>query len=84
MRTIFILASCLALSGCFFFWIPIHSGETFSGNTCVNSAAYVGQRIKNTDGRFGTLKTIYGSSDKCRQDVAMPILVEVEYDEGKK
>lgn len=83
MKLVFILSSCLTLSGCFFFMIPIPSGETFYGNTCVNESAYVGQRIKNMDGRIGTLKTIYGSSDRCRKDTKMPVLAEVVYEEGK-
>jgi hypothetical protein len=46
---------CLLLQGCFAFWVPLPRSDS-AGNTCVDTSAYVGQRIKNDDGRMGTLK----------------------------
>jgi hypothetical protein len=69
---------CLLLQGCFAFMVPLPRADS-AGNTCVDTNAYVGQRIKNDDGRSGTLKTIYGASDRCRGQRTRPILVEVEY-----
>jgi hypothetical protein len=76
-----VVLSCLMLNGCFFFMVPLPSSDTFSyANTCVGSEnAVVGKRIKHNDGRIGTIKTVYGSSDRCRKDAALPILTEVEY-----
>jgi hypothetical protein len=76
-----VVLSCLMLNGCFFFMVPLPSSDTFSyANTCVGSEnAEVGKRIKHADGRIGTIKTVYGSSERCRKDAAHPILTEVEY-----
>ena len=77
MRLVLIAASCMTLGGCFFFYIP---GSLFqSGNTCVEPRAYVGQRIRhNQTGKTGTVKEVYGPTDRCTS--AMPLAAQVEYD----
>lgn len=75
--TISVMLAC-ALSGCFFFWIPMKGADP--GNTCLEEKAYIGQRIKHTtESKTGAVKSIFGRSSRC-QDSAYPILGTVEYE----
>lgn len=82
MRYLAVLPALLALQGCFFFWVPIRSdsGESDARfNTCVDDKAYVGYRMKHSDGRIGTVRQIFGRSSRC-QVASNPILAAVEYE----
>lgn len=84
MRYLFILALCLPLQGClFFFYVPGSLIDAITGgNACGPESMTVGGRFKHYDGRIGTVEKIYGLSDRCR-NAHIPILADVKYDEGK-
>jgi hypothetical protein len=68
MRYLFVLA----LAGC--------AGDIYDVyNTCVQQTAYVGYRIKNDDGKIGTVTKIYGASDRCKVE-SHPVLAAVLYE----
>lgn len=80
MRYLFVLTLMLPLlSGCWFIYIP---GSTVSavsdsftgaeGEHCVPETAKVGDRIKLTDGDKGMIKSLSGTSKRCRNK-AFPI-----------
>jgi hypothetical protein len=48
-------------------------------NTCVQQSAYVGHKIKNDDGKIGTVTKIYGASERCKVE-SHPVLAAVLYE----
>lgn len=82
MRVLTILLLTLPLGGCWFFMFPIPTSMFQEGNVCAVEGAYVGQALKHTDGRTGKVTKVIGRHQRC-QSAAMPMLVEVNFDEGK-
>lgn len=80
MRLAFIVASCLALQGCFaMFHVPA-GDPAASANTCVPEDHVVGRRLRNeTNGKIGTIKELHGRHQRC-QVRTHPILATVEYE----
>ncbi len=77
LRYLIVLPACLALGGCFFFWVPL-KGEG-PGNTCVHEPTYIGEIIQNQQtGKKGPVTAIYGRSERCRSE-SQPILADVDY-----
>ena len=77
-------AMCSQLSGCFFIWIPgsvIDKGADLvtgaRGDHCVNKFTKVGDNIPLVDGTRGTVKSLSGTSGRCKTD-RFPIRAEVE------
>lgn len=77
MRYLVIAVLVVPLQGCLFFFYVPGSGE--AGNTCVGESAYVGQSLKNDDGRVGRIEKIVGRSSRC-QTARHPMLADVKYD----
>ena len=76
MRIILVVLLALLLQGCWFVYIP--AGLFSTANACAGEYAQVGQQLRHTDGREGTIKKVHGRSDRC-QDGRMPMLVTVDF-----
>lgn len=48
-------------------------------NTCVDDKAFIGYRLKNDDGRIGTVTQIFGKSERC-SNATHPFLARVMYE----
>lgn len=48
-------------------------------NTCLQTVAHIGYRIKNDKGQIGTVTAIYGRSSKCAVETH-PLLGSVAYE----
>jgi hypothetical protein len=77
-----VLLLVLPLQGCWFFMFPIPSSIFQEGNVCTADTVYVGQTIRNNDGRIGKVEKIIGRHQRC-QSSSMPMLVDVNFTESK-
>jgi hypothetical protein len=66
---------CVALSGCWAVFIPGSMLEP--GSFCVGPDAVVGGKIKLNDGRIGTIKALYGTSNRCSPQY--PVKADLEF-----
>lgn len=78
------MAACTQLSGCFFVFIPgsliqkASDGITGAeGEHCVPSEAKVGDKIALPGGGMGEIKSLSGTSMRCRSE-ARPIRARIE------
>lgn len=72
------------LAGCFAVF-PIPNFSQAEGNACLGTSSVLGSRVgPNPQGQSGTVKRIFGASERCRENPARPILAEVQYDEAPK
>lgn len=85
MRKLIVLL-CLLLNGCFFVYLPgqaigsLEDSITGSfGNMCVPETAKIGDRLKQADGRTGTVERISGPSSRCNGPY--PIRAQVQFDQ---
>ena len=69
-----IAISIVPLSGCWFIFLPgsavgaISDGITGSkGEYCVSSSVKVGDQIKNASGTILTVKSLSGTSSRCKE-----------------
>ena len=74
----------ISLAGCWAVFIPgsVVSGASDSltgaeGNNCVSATAKIGDRIRLPDGSAGTVKTLSGTSTRCR-DSRFPIRAKLD------
>lgn len=79
-----LLGLCTQLAGCFFVFIPgsliakASDGITGAeGDHCVASTAKVGDRIGLPNGAVGEIKSLSGTSMRCK-DEARPIRARIE------
>ena len=68
------VAAVVSLSGCWFIFIPgsavgaISDGITGSkGEYCVSNSVKVGDQIKNASGTILTVKSLSGTSSRCKE-----------------
>ncbi len=78
------LAACTQLAGCFFVFIPgsllqrASDGITGAeGEHCVPAAARVGDRIALPNGTTGEIKSLSGTSMRCKNE-ERPIRARIE------
>ena len=69
----------LPLGGCWFFMVPIPSSMTQDGNACAGDGVYVGQKLRNAEGKVGKVEKVIGRHQRC-QEAVRPVLVQVSYD----
>lgn len=79
-----VLASCLLLNGCFFFYVPGSAVSAISdtltgsfGNMCIPESAKIGDQLKQPDGKAGTVQRISGPSSQCNGPY--PIRAQVSF-----
>ena len=78
MKRLVSLALVLSLNACWFVYLPssFWGGKTY----CVGESAKVGSRVRMPDGTLGTVKALYGRSERC-QDGLLPIRADLEFQE---
>lgn len=73
-----LIAICLQLQGCFFFFIVPDSLPPLTKAWCVNPFAMPGQEIQMVDGRKARVISISGESERC-QDPRYPLRAKLDF-----
>lgn len=78
MKFIALIAVCLQLQGCFFFFIVPDTLPPLTKAYCVKATAMPGEQIQLTDLRYATILSISGTSERC-QDPRFPLRAKLDF-----